>query len=153
MGAGTEPRVQLGPVNNAPQFARVSEPGRGRAGPGRQGGGGWRRPLDRPGYFFAPTILTGVAEGTRIVDEEQFGPALPVMAYRGVDEAIERANATSFGLSGSVWGTDTDRAAAVAARLDSGVVFVNDHLTAGAAPAVRRGEVERRRGGERPVGA
>jgi acyl-CoA reductase-like NAD-dependent aldehyde dehydrogenase len=89
-------------------------------------GGG---PIDRPGYFFAPTILTGVAEGARIVDEEQFGPALPVMAYRTVAEAVERANGTPFGLSGSVWGTDTEQAARVAAQLDSGVVFVNDHLT------------------------
>ena len=128
VGAGTEPRVQLGPVNNAPQFERVSglvEDALARGGKAAAGGG----PLDRPGYFFAPTILTGVAEGVRIVDEEQFGPALPVMAYRTVEEAVDRANATSFGLSGSVWGTDIDRAAEVAAQLDSGVVFVNDHLT------------------------
>jgi acyl-CoA reductase-like NAD-dependent aldehyde dehydrogenase len=128
VGAGTEPRVQLGPVNNAPQFERVSglvEDALARGAKAAAGGG----PLDRPGYFFAPTILTGLAEGARIVDEEQFGPALPVMAYRTVAEAVERANATSFGLSGSVWGTDTDQAAQVAAQLDSGVVFVNDHLT------------------------
>jgi acyl-CoA reductase-like NAD-dependent aldehyde dehydrogenase len=128
VGAGTEPRVQLGPVNNAPQFERVSdlvEDALARGGKAAAGGG----PLDRPGYFFTPTILTGVAEGVRIVDEEQFGPALPVMAYRTVEEAVDRANATSFGLSGSVWGTDIDRAAEVAAQLDCGVVFVNDHLT------------------------
>jgi len=128
VGAGTEPRVQLGPVNNAPQFERVSglvEDALARGGKAAAGGS----PLDRPGYFFAPTILTGLAEGTRIVDEEQFGPALPVMAYRTVEEAVARANATSFGLSGSVWGTDTDQAAQVAAQIDSGVVFVNDHLT------------------------
>jgi hypothetical protein len=69
------------------------------------------------------------AEGTRIVGEEQFGPALPVMAYRTVPEAVERANATSFGLSGSVWGADADEATRVAAPIDGGVVFVNDHLT------------------------
>src|ERR1700744_4860203 len=103
VGAGTEPRVQLGPVNNAPQFARVSglvEDALARGGKAAAGGD----PLDRPGYFFAPTIITGVAGGVRIVDEEQFGPALPVMAYRPVDEAVDRANAASFGLSGSVWG-------------------------------------------------
>jgi acyl-CoA reductase-like NAD-dependent aldehyde dehydrogenase len=128
VGVGTEPGVQLGPVNNAPQFERVSglvEDALARGAKAAAGGA----PLDRPGYFFAPTILTGVAEGTPIVDEEQFGPALPVLAYRTVDEAVARANATSFGLSGSVWGTDTDQAAQVAAQIDSGVVFVNDHLT------------------------
>lgn len=128
VGAGDESRVQLGPINNRPQFERV----RGLVDEAITGGatavaGG--APIDRPGFFFAPTILTGVAEGTRVVDEEQFGPVLPIMPYRTVDEAIERANATRFGLSGSVWGTDTDRAAEVAARIDSGIVFVNDHLT------------------------
>ena len=85
-------------------------------------------PLDRPGYFFAPTVLTGVAEGTRIVDEEQFGPALPVLTYRDLDEVVERANATTFGLSGSVWSGDLDRAGAVAARLECGTAWVNTHL-------------------------
>jgi acyl-CoA reductase-like NAD-dependent aldehyde dehydrogenase len=128
VGAGTEPRVQLGPINNAPQFERVSrlvEDALARGAKAAAGGG----PLGPPGYFFAPTILTGLAEGARIVDEEQFGPALPVMTYRTVQEAVARANATSFGLSGSVWGTDTEQAAQVAAQIDSGVVFVNDHLT------------------------
>ena len=60
-------------------------------------------PMDRPGYFFEPTILAGLTDGTRIVDKEQFGPALPVISYRDVNDAVERANATHFGLSGSVW--------------------------------------------------
>ncbi|MDT7707072.1 MAG: hypothetical protein QOG20_2679 [Pseudonocardiales bacterium] len=128
VGAWDEPRVQLGPINNRPQFERVRglvDDALAHGATAVTGGA----PLDRPGYFFAPTILTGVAEGVRIVDEEQFGPALPVMPYRTVDEVVDRANVTSFGLSGSVWGTDTDRASDVASRIDSGVVFVNDHLT------------------------
>jgi acyl-CoA reductase-like NAD-dependent aldehyde dehydrogenase len=64
----------------------------------------------------------------RIVDEEQFGPALPVIRYRDEDDAVARANATSYGLCGSVWGTDVDRAAAVAERLDCGTVWINQHL-------------------------
>jgi acyl-CoA reductase-like NAD-dependent aldehyde dehydrogenase len=87
-------------------------------------GGG---PLDRPGYFFAPTVLTGVSDGTRIVDEEQFGPALPVIPYRDVDDALARANATTFGLGGSVWSADPDRAADVAERLETGTAWVNTH--------------------------
>jgi acyl-CoA reductase-like NAD-dependent aldehyde dehydrogenase len=128
VGSWDEPRAQLGPINNAPQFERVSGLVEDALAQGAKAVAGGA-PLSRPGYFFAPTILTGVAEGIRIVDEEQFGPALPVLTYRTVTEAIERANATCFGLSGSVWGTDTDEAATVAAQLDSGVVFVNDHLT------------------------
>jgi acyl-CoA reductase-like NAD-dependent aldehyde dehydrogenase len=84
--------------------------------------------MDRPGYFFEPTILAGLSDGTRIVDEEQFGPALPVISYRDVDDAVERANATHFGLSGSVWSADGDRAAAIAGRLECGTAWVNTHL-------------------------
>jgi acyl-CoA reductase-like NAD-dependent aldehyde dehydrogenase len=87
--------------------------------------------MDRPGYFFEPTVLSGLSDGVRIVDEEQFGPALPVISYRDIDDVVERANGTHFGLSGSVWGTDTDRAAAVAGRLEAGTAWVNVHLAMG----------------------
>ena len=63
-----------------------------------------------------------------VVDEEQFGPALPVLRYGDLDEAIARANATPYGLSGSVWSSNEERAARVAARLDCGSAYVNTHL-------------------------
>jgi acyl-CoA reductase-like NAD-dependent aldehyde dehydrogenase len=85
-------------------------------------------PLDRDGFFYAPTIVTDVAEGVRLVDEEQFGPALPIMPYRDVDEAIERANASHFGLGGSIWTADAERGADLARRLDCGTGWVNQHL-------------------------
>lgn len=127
MGPGEEQGMQLGPIQNRPQFERV----KGLVAEALQGGakavtGG--KPMDRDGYFFEPTILTGVSEGLRVVDEEQFGPAMPVMTYRTLDEAIERANASMFGLSGSVWSSDIERAAKVAEELDCGTAFVNDHL-------------------------
>ena len=122
MAEGTD----LGPINNKPQFERVSELVSDALSNGATAvaGGG---PLDRPGYFFAPTVLTGVSDGTRIVDEEQFGPALPVIPYRDVDDALARANATTFGLGGSVWSADPDRAADVAERLETGTAWVNTH--------------------------
>ncbi|HEX6857102.1 MAG TPA: aldehyde dehydrogenase family protein [Streptosporangiaceae bacterium] len=122
MAEGTD----LGPINNKPQFERVSELVSDALSNGATAvaGGG---PLDRPGYFFAPTVLTGVSDGTRIVDEEQFGPALPVIPYRDVDDALARANATQFGLGGSVWSADPDRAADVAERLETGTAWVNTH--------------------------
>ncbi|MEV4257116.1 aldehyde dehydrogenase family protein, partial [Spirillospora sp. NPDC049652] len=127
VGDGAAEGVEYGPINNRPQYERVSElVADAIAGGAKAAAGG--RPMDRPGYFFEPTILAGAEDGTRIVDEEQFGPALPVIAYRDLDEAVARANGTHFGLSGSVWGGDADRAAEVAGRLECGTSWVNTHL-------------------------
>jgi acyl-CoA reductase-like NAD-dependent aldehyde dehydrogenase len=127
VGDGTDPDTKLGPINNAPQFERVKElVADAISGGARAVTGG--HALDRPGYFFAPTILAGLSDGTRIVDEEQFGPALPVISYRNIDDAVDRANATHFGLSGSVWSADSERAAAVADELECGTTWVNTHL-------------------------
>lgn len=127
VGPGTEEGVQLGPVNNRPQFERVQELVADAVSAGATAVTGGA-PIERDGYFFEPTVLAGLSDGTRIVDEEQFGPALPVVSYRDIDEAVERANATHFGLSGSVWGADADRAEAVADRLECGTAWVNTHL-------------------------
>jgi len=98
VGDGMEEGTQLGPINNKPQFDRVTElVGDALAGGARAVTGG--KPMDRPGYFFEPTILADISDGARIVDEEQFGPALPIIGYRDLADAVERANATHFGLS------------------------------------------------------
>lgn len=127
VGPGTQEGVHIGPIQNRPQFDRVRGLVADALADGASAAAGGA-PLDGPGYFFAPTILTGAREGMRIVDEEQFGPAVPVLTYRTLDEAVDRANATRFGLSGSVWSSDLDHATEVAARLDCGTAFVNDHL-------------------------
>ncbi|MCF2525928.1 aldehyde dehydrogenase family protein [Yinghuangia soli] len=133
VGAGTTEGVQLGPVNNKPQYERVgSLVADALAGGATAVAGG--QPLevgDGGGYFFQPTILAGLADGTRIVDEEQFGPALPVVAYRDLEATVEHVNNGRFGLGGSVWSGDADRAAEVAARLDVGTAWVNTHLALG----------------------
>jgi len=127
VGDGMEPDTQLGPINNRPQYERVSElVADALKGGAKAAAGG--KPIDGPGNFFEPTILADITDGTRIVDEEQFGPALPVIAYRDLDDALNRANATHFGLSGSVWSSDPERAAAVAERLECGTAWVNTHL-------------------------
>ncbi|MYX44636.1 aldehyde dehydrogenase family protein, partial [Streptomyces sp. SID89] len=126
VGPGLDPGTQLGPVNNADQLARVERyTDRALADGARAAAGGHR--LDRPGYFFAPTILADVPADSPVVTEEQFGPVLPVLPYDTVDEAVEAANATGFGLGGSVWGTDLDRAEAVADRLECGTAWLNHH--------------------------
>lgn len=127
VGEGNEEDVKLGPINNEPQYERVKELVADALGHGATAVTGGKA-MDRSGYFFEPTILAGLSDGTRIVDEEQFGPALPVISYRDVTDAVDRANATNFGLSGSVWGADVDRAAEVAGQLECGTAWVNTHL-------------------------
>ncbi|MFJ2647672.1 aldehyde dehydrogenase family protein [Streptomyces sp. NPDC087420] len=126
VGAGLDPGTQLGPVNNAPQLARVERyTAQALADGARAVAGGHR--LDRPGYFYAPTILADVPPDSPVVTEEQFGPLLPVLPYDSLGEAVEAANSTGFGLGGSVWGTDLDRAEAVAGRLECGTAWINHH--------------------------
>ncbi|WP_405927807.1 aldehyde dehydrogenase family protein [Streptomyces griseus] len=126
VGAGLDPGTELGPLNNAAQLARVERyTARALADGARAVAGGHR--LDRPGYFHAPTVLADVPPDSPVVTEEQFGPVLPVLPYGSLDEAVEAANATRFGLGGSVWGTDLDRAEAVAGRLECGTAWINHH--------------------------
>jgi acyl-CoA reductase-like NAD-dependent aldehyde dehydrogenase len=133
VGDGFEPGVELGPIQNRPQFERVLgliENALARGGHVLAGGGA----LDRPGYFIAPTVITGVTEGTPLVDEEQFGPVLPLLTFTEIEEAVTRANATRFGLGASVWSGDPERAADIARRLEAGTVWVNSH--GGSAPEI-----------------
>ncbi|EYT82217.1 aldehyde dehydrogenase, partial [Streptomyces sp. Tu 6176] len=126
VGPGLDPDTRLGPVNNAPQLARVEQVTRRALADGARAAAGGHR-LEGPGYFFAPTVLTDVPPGSPVVTEEQFGPVLPVLPYRDLDEAVEAANSTGYGLGGSVWGTDLDRAEAVADRLECGTAWINHH--------------------------
>jgi acyl-CoA reductase-like NAD-dependent aldehyde dehydrogenase len=89
--------------------------------------GGRRR--EGPGYFYPLTIVADATDDMRLVKEEQFGPVIPILKYDTVDEAIARANALEFGLGGSVWGNDADEAARIAARLECGTAWVNQHGT------------------------
>ena len=132
VGDPTDEETQLGPLATRPQFERVSELVKHALAHGATAVAGGH-PLDGDGLFFEPTILTGVDAGVCIVDEEQFGPALPVMPYHDLDEVIARANASGFGLGASVWSADLDRGAEVARELDAGSTWVNTHaaLSAG----------------------
>jgi acyl-CoA reductase-like NAD-dependent aldehyde dehydrogenase len=126
VGDGLDEATTMGPIQNRPQFDRVKGLVDDALDAGARAAVGGRA-IDAAGYFFEPTILTDVRDGMRIVDEEQFGPVLPVVPYDDVDEALEAANGTRFGLGGSVWGTDQDRVAAVAGALECGVVWRNAH--------------------------
>jgi acyl-CoA reductase-like NAD-dependent aldehyde dehydrogenase len=85
-------------------------------------------PLDRPGYFIPPTIVRDLDDTAPLVREEQFGPVLPVLKYSDIDDVVARANDSEYGLGGTVWGKDLARATDVAKRIDTGTVWVNQHL-------------------------
>lgn len=124
IGDGLEPQTQLGPLNNPLQLAHVTrlvEDARQRGG--RVVLGGAR--LERTGYFYPPTLVTECRPGMRLVDEEQFATALPVLRYDTIDEAIAMANATRFGLAASLWTPDIAAADAIARRLEAGTVWIN----------------------------
>ena len=126
LGDGLDPEVDIGPINNLMQLERVIELTEDAKKNGAEILTGGKR-LDRPGYFFPPTIVTSISDGVRLVDEEQFGPVLPVIPFSDEDDVIERANATDFGLGGSVWTKDLERGVDLAARLDCGTAGVNQH--------------------------
>src|SRR3989338_6157764 len=75
---------------------------------------------DGAGYFIPPMVATGLSDAARLVREEQFGPLIPVLKFNDVEDVIARANATDFGLCGSVWTNDTAKGAEIAARLEVG---------------------------------
>jgi acyl-CoA reductase-like NAD-dependent aldehyde dehydrogenase len=126
VGDGLDEKTQLGPLQNEAQFQIVqSFAEQARKDGGRFVAGG--KAVDRDGYFFEPTIVADLTEGTQLVDEEPFGPIVPVIKYSDLDEVIDRANRNDRGLGGSVWSSDSDKAAELASRLECGSVWVNDH--------------------------
>lgn len=126
VGDGLEEGTELGPIQNQAQLDIVQDlADSARADGGRFLAGGHR--MDRDGYFFEPTIVADLTDGHRLVDEEPFGPILPIIKYSDIDEVIERANRNDRGLGGSVWSSDTAKAAELAQRLECGSAWVNDH--------------------------
>ena len=125
IGDGLEQGTQLGPLQNKMQFDKVREmiAEAGRDGKIIAGG----EVPDKPGYFIAPTIVRDVTDGARIVDEEQFGPVLPVIKFSDPLDAVARANASPYGLGGSIWSGDLDKAYALAEEMESGTVWINKH--------------------------
>jgi acyl-CoA reductase-like NAD-dependent aldehyde dehydrogenase len=126
VGSGLEPDTQLGPIQNREQYDRVLGilEDTKRSGARILAGG------DVPateGYFIPPTVVADVDEHSRLVREEQFGPIVPVLKFSDEEDALRRANDTRYGLSGSVWSSNPERAAALASKLEVGTAWVNHH--------------------------
>jgi acyl-CoA reductase-like NAD-dependent aldehyde dehydrogenase len=123
---GLNQGAQIGPVQNKMQYDKLCGFLEDAAATGTILAGG--KPLNREGYFIAPTIVRDIADDARLVREEQFGPVLPVMKYDDIDDAIARANDNEYGLGGTIWAGNVDRGVEVAMKIDSGTVWVNKHL-------------------------
>ncbi|MDG1012515.1 MAG: aldehyde dehydrogenase family protein [Luminiphilus sp.] len=116
----------FGPIQNKMQYDRVCELAESAKADGATflSGG---EPMPGPGYFFPVTIVKDIPENSRLVQEEPFGPILPVVSFSDVEDALERANAVSVGLGGSVWSSDVPAAQKLASRLECGTAWVNNH--------------------------
>ncbi|WP_210087069.1 NAD-dependent succinate-semialdehyde dehydrogenase [Mycobacterium sp. OAE908] len=124
LGPGCEDGVELGPLINASARAKVSKLVGDALDDGAQLLIGGRAP-ERPGYFYEPTVLTGVAAHSRIVHEEIFGPVAPIVAFTNIDEVIALANATDYGLVSFIHSGDLATSLSIAERLESGMVGIN----------------------------
>lgn len=126
VGDGQEENTTFGPVQNRMQFNKVKALIEDAIA---QGGELLTQApvLPENGYYIAPTLIANLREGVALVDEEQFGPALPIIKFSEIDDVIQRANQSSFGLGGSVWSQNIEKAQEIANQLECGTVWINSH--------------------------
>ncbi|WP_421738059.1 aldehyde dehydrogenase family protein [Caulobacter sp.] len=126
VGDGAQQGVRYGPVQNEPQYRRVMQmidEARANGLTLLEGGA-----VPKKGYFIPLTLVDNPPDDARVVSEEAFGPVLPLLKFSDVDEVVARANDTEYGLAGAVWSADIAQATAIAHRLDTGTVWINQNL-------------------------
>jgi succinate-semialdehyde dehydrogenase / glutarate-semialdehyde dehydrogenase len=132
VGRGTDEGVDVGPLIDDTQRSKVAElveDARSRGASVVVGGSA----RDGRGYFFEPTVLAGIGDGARVLEEEIFGPVAPIAAFDDEEQAIAAANATEFGLVAYVYTRDVKRALRVVEGLETGMVGLNQGLVSNAA--------------------
>jgi acyl-CoA reductase-like NAD-dependent aldehyde dehydrogenase len=127
MGVGLDENNVLGPLQNKAQFDIVARLVEAAQDSGARVLTGGDPDPDQPGYFYPATLVADIDNDHPLVAEEQFGPALPIVKYATVDEAVQMANSLDVGLGASVWSSDPATARAVAARIEAGTVWINQH--------------------------
>ncbi|CAG0992911.1 MAG: aminobutyraldehyde dehydrogenase [Candidatus Methanoperedens sp.] len=128
IGDPLDERTDMGPLVSGKQRERIEVYVRSGIEEGANLVHGGKRPENlKKGYFFEPTIFTGVEQKMRICQEEIFGPVLSVSGFSTVDEAVEKANDVIYGLASSVWGKDITDLVRIANRLKYGTVWINEH--------------------------
>ena len=129
VGNGMDESNLIGPLSNKMQYDKVTSMVDDAKAQGARVLCGGNPDHDQPGYFYPLTLIADATDDMRIVREEQFGTALPVIKYSDVNEVMQRANALDVGLGGSVWGDDKDEAQRMAQQLECGTAWVNQHGT------------------------
>lgn len=125
VGDGLEQGTRFGPLQNRAQYEKVKQLIEDARQQGEVASGGEYPPGG--GYFVRPTIVKNIANDARLVVEEQFGPVLPLIKFSDGDDVVNWANDSEYGLGGSVWSNDTQSAYQLAARIDAGTVWINEH--------------------------
>jgi acyl-CoA reductase-like NAD-dependent aldehyde dehydrogenase len=129
VGKGTEENVFVGPVQNKLQYERVKTFLDDISSSAQKVvTGGQVIGTEATGLFIQPTVVDNPSDDSKIVQEEPFGPVVPLMQWSEDDEVIERANNTDMGLGASVWSKDIDRALRIGEALECGSVWINEHL-------------------------
>ncbi|MFY1664058.1 aldehyde dehydrogenase family protein [Pseudomonas sp. Pseu.R1] len=126
VGDGMDEATQYGPLQNLKQYETTLHYLDIAKRDGRVIAGGEK--MDRPGFFIRPTVVRDIDDTSPLVTEEQFGPVLPIVKITDEEDGLRRANASEYALGGSVWSSNLDRAAKVAARLEAGNIWINQHL-------------------------
>jgi acyl-CoA reductase-like NAD-dependent aldehyde dehydrogenase len=150
-GAGAE--IDMGPFTSPRQVEIVERHVADAVANGARVVAGGRRQDSGTGVFYEPTVLTDVKQSMLIMQEETFGPVIPVMAVRDADEALRLANDSRYGLSASVWTADVPRGIALAQRIDSGNACVNECVLSAGIPELPFGGVKQSGVGTRYGGA
>ena len=127
MGVGLDEQNVLGPLQNKGQYEVVKGLVEKAKASGARVVMGGDPDDDQPGYFYPTTLVADIDNDNELVQEEQFGPALPIIKYATIEQAIEWANASEYGLGSSVWSSDRRKALEVAAKLTAGTTWINKH--------------------------